>query len=257
MFCNRRVKSCNREGILRENILLIFITVLLGCFVNACATSEKVAGTYGAKLPSASGPARVIHLKLTDDKRAEMSTDYLNRKPAVVETGKWESGKDGNVAVTLTEKEGMSYDTPGVLAFHLQGDLLRAAGYDVEIWGSEGLVLQRQPDITGKVWHLVELRYMNETGLKPGDPAKYCLELFDNGAVYVQADCNKGTGTFELVGNSLSFHLGFARAICLPGSIFDRYTKALEDAASCHVRDGQLYISTGKDGVLMQFAPAR
>jgi heat shock protein HslJ len=242
---------------LRHKILTIFIAAFLGCFMHACATSEKVAGTYGAKLPSASGPGRVIHLKLTDDKRAEMSTDYLNRKPAIVETGKWESGKDGEVAVTLTEKEGMSYDTPGVLAFHLQGDLLRAAEYDHKVWGSEGLVLERQPDITGKVWHMVELRYMNEKGLKPGDPAKYSLELFDNGAVYVQADCNKGTGTFELVGNSLSFHLGFTRAMCLPGSIFDRYTKALEEAVSCHVRDGQLYISTAEDGGVMQFAPAR
>lgn len=241
---------------MRKNILVIFL-ILPGFLIHACATSEKVAGTYGAKLPSASGPGRVIHLKLTDDKRAEMSTDYLNRKPAIVETGKWESGKDGEVAVTLTEKEGMSYDTPGVVAFHLQGDLLRAAGYDVEICGSEGLVLQRQPDITGKVWHLVEMRYMNETGLKPGDPAKYSLELFDNGAVYVQADCNKGTGTFELVGNSLSFHLGFTRAMCLPGSIFDRYTKALDEAVSCHVRDGQLYISTAADDGVMQFAPAR
>jgi hypothetical protein len=71
----------------------------------------------------------------------------------------------GEAAVTLTEKEGMSYCTPGVVAFHLRGDLLRAAGYDVEIWGSEGLVLQRQPDITGKVWHLVEMRHYERNGL--------------------------------------------------------------------------------------------
>lgn len=242
---------------LRQNIPVIFIAVLLWWFIHACATSEKIAGTYGAKLSSASGPGRVIHLKLTDDRRAEISTDYPDRKPVIVETGKWESGKDGKVAVTLTEKEGMSYDNPGVIAFHFQGDLLTAAEYDRKAWGYAGLVLQKQPDITGKVWHLMEIRYTNDTAVKPGDPAKYSLELFDNGAVYLQADCNKGTGTFELVGNSLALRLGFTRSMCLPGSISDRYMKALEEAVSCVVRDGCLYISTAADSGVMQFTPLR
>jgi heat shock protein HslJ len=235
----------------------VMVSLFVFCF-SACATAPPITGTYGAQIPAASGPARIVYLTLTNDKSVEMSTDYLNDRPAVTETGTWESLKGGEISVAITGRDDQMYQKPEVITFRVNGETMEEVGYDQKAGGVEGLVLQKQPDITDREWLLTEIHYFNDAAVKPVTPAHYVLQPFHNGTVLVKADCNRGTGTFELVGKKLTFQkIGYTREICLPGSLSEQYIKALEAAASCMVRDDSLFIySTGDSGVL-KFAPAK
>jgi heat shock protein HslJ len=243
---------------MKLNVLTAIIASLFIFCFSACATAPPIAGTYGTKLPAASSPGRIIHLTLTDDKRVEMSTDYLNDRPAVTETGTWEALKGGDITVVITGKDNQTYEKPEVITFHVNGETMEAVGYDREVRGTEGLSLQKQPDITDREWLLTEIQYFNDAAVKPAAPAHYVLQLFHNGTVLVKADCNRGIGTFLLVGKKLTFlQIGYTREICLPGSLFEQYTKALEAAFSCMVRDGYLFIYSTADSGVLKFAPAK
>jgi heat shock protein HslJ len=240
------------------NVLKAIIASLFIFYFSACATAPPITGTYGTKIPAASSPGRIIHLTLTDDKRVDMSTDYLNDQPAVTETGTWESLKGGEISVVITGRDDQMYEKPEVITFRVNGETIEAVGYDREARGSEGLSLQKQPDITDREWLLTEVHYFNNAEVRTANPAQYVLQLFHNGTVLVKADCNRGTGTFELVGKQLTLHnIGYTREICLPGSLFEQYTEALEAAFSCMVRDEYLFIYSTADSGVLKFAPAK
>jgi heat shock protein HslJ len=240
------------------NVLRAVIASLFIFCLSACATSPPITGTYAAKLPSASSPGRTIHLTLTDDKRVEMSTDYLNDRPAVTETGTWESLKGGDISVAITGRADQTYEKPEVITFRVSGEMMEAVEYDREARGSDGLSLQKQPDITDKEWQLTEMYYFNDAAVKPYNPSGYMLQLFHNGTVLVKADCNRGTGTFVLAGKKLTFQkVGYTREISLPGSLSEQYMKALEAAISCMIRDEYLFIYSTADSGVLKFAPAK
>lgn len=94
-------------------------------------------------LPAADSPGRVITLSLYEDgSRAEMTTDFLNETPLIVETGTWESTEEGKLTVTLTHAEGQGeYATPIVITFDDVDGVLTAVDYDPSLFGTEGLTL--------------------------------------------------------------------------------------------------------------------
>ncbi len=242
----------------KTTIIVNTICTMMLFLTSAFGGSVGPVGIYGAELPSASSPGRRILLSLGPDGRAEMSSDYLNDEPAIVEIGKWESAPDERVIINLTGRPDRQYDTPHVVAFVVQQDGLKAVDYDRAVWGAEGLYLAKQPDITGRVWQLAEIQYSDDTSLIPDDPAKYTLEFSEDGNAFVRADCNRGKGSYLLTGTKLVLKqpMAYTRALCPPGSIFDRYTKALDAAASCLVRDGKLYIAMKADSGILKFDSA-
>jgi heat shock protein HslJ len=166
--------------------------------------------------------------------------------------------KGGDISVSITGRDNQTYEKPESIIFRLSGETMEAVEYDRVARGSEGVVLQKQPDIMDKEWLLTEIQYFNNEVVKPGNPALYTLQLFHNGTVLVKADCNRGAGTFELVGKKLVFEkIGYSREVCLPGSLYGEYIRALDAAVSCMVRDGYLVIySTGDNGIL-KLAPSK
>lgn len=92
-------------------------------------------------LPAADTSGRQITLALSDDGAAEMSTDYLNDEPPIVEIGAWAGSGDETITVTLTGREDLEYDEPTVIVFAVEGDTLTAIDYDEALYGSEGLTL--------------------------------------------------------------------------------------------------------------------
>ena len=241
--------------------LNVFKAVIVSLFIfclSACATSPPITGTYGAKLPAASSPGRIIHLTLSDDKSVDMSTDYLNEQPAVAETGTWEFLKGGEISVVITGRDDQMYEKPEVITFRVNGETIEAVEYNREARGSEGLALQKQPDITDREWLLTEIHSFSNAAVMPVNPAQYVLQLFHNGTVLVKADCNRGTGTFELVGKQLTLHnIGYTREICLPGSLSGQYINALDAAFSCMLRDEYLFIYSAADSGVLKFAPGK
>ncbi len=110
-------------------------------------------------------------------------------------------------------------------------------------------------DIVGVVWRLREIQRTNGQTVVVDEPDKYTLELLPNGQVRIRADCNRGFGSYTMKGSEISFHkTAYTRAACPPGSLFDVYTRNLEEANSYVVKDGNLYITYGIDAGTMKFA---
>ena len=248
-----------------SSIVLLVIT-LLACLATGCATTEPkpeeiallLTGTYGLRLPGDAGPSRVKHLRLSADYKAEMKTISFKGKAAATETGQWAVQPDGSIIVMLTGKEGRQYEKPIIVVFVLQEKGLEAMAYDRDVWGGGEIVFERQPEITGIVWLLQEIRYIDDKVVRPDDPSKYSLALTEDGAVTVQADCNQGAGTYILAGTSISFkNMAYTRAACPPGSRAYQYVRALDTAATCGMDDGHLLIGMGMNSGVMRFVPAR
>jgi heat shock protein HslJ len=245
---------------------LLLMNALLACMAAGCATSAPkpqeiaslLAGTYGTRLPAETGPSRVMHLRLSADYKAELKTVSFKGKAAVTEKGQWEVQPDGSVIVMLTETGGRQYEKPMIVVFVLNRRGLEPINYDRSAWGSGEIVFERQPDIIGIVWHLQEIRYIEDTIVRPYDPSKYSFTLAEDGTVTVQADCNQGKGTYILAGTSISFrNMAFTRAACPPGSHAHQYVRALATAATCGVESGYLLISMEMNSGVMRFAPAQ
>jgi uncharacterized membrane protein/heat shock protein HslJ len=104
-------------------------------------THISLSGKYVAKLRAADSPVRVITLTLEQDNVARMSHDYLNNRPPILQTGTWKTHRDGFVTVWLTNQDGRSISEN--IIFQIQGQLLEAAGYDKNLFGSKGLTLKK------------------------------------------------------------------------------------------------------------------
>lgn len=218
---------------------------------------EGTTGVYGTRLPAADGPGRIIRLRLKPNKTAELLTDYLNEKPAIIENGTWAYLYGRKVRVTLTGNGKRTYEKPQSITFAVDAQGLVAVKYDRDVWGEAGLSLMRNPPVSRPVWRLIQIRYPDRTAVSPEDPAKYVLVLSDDGTVTVLADCNRGMGTYLLAGSALVME-GFAytHRICPENSLFDAYTNALAEASSCMLRDGHLHILFRSDLGTMEFEQA-
>ena len=85
------------------------------------------------------------------------------------------------------------------------------------------------PDIetAGGTWELISLDTPSGAITVP-DPAKYTLELTEDGNAHIVADCNVCNGSYDLSGVNLTMGLmACTRAACAPDSLHDDYLKAL------------------------------
>jgi heat shock protein HslJ len=248
------------------SILALCALVLSGCAMGKGSAAKEppclvapdhLAGLYGMRLTPADSPWQMIRVRLFPGTRAEMITDFLDGKPALIENGLWEC-RSSTVTVKLTGRIGQAYEKPEILKFTIDGEGLTPFEYDRDKWGNEGLHLERNPAVIGIVWRLVQIQYTNNTAVVPDDPAKYALILSQDGTVTVRADCNRGMGTYLMAGPWLLMRKhSYTRMICQENSLYELYTKALESAESCALRDGNLYFTLQGNSGIMKFEPAK
>ncbi len=106
------------------------------------SSQTDFTGVYKASLPAADSPGRDLTLIINADSTAQLSTDYLNGKPPIVEVGNWQDNGDGTFTVTFTGRaDGATYAKPDAITFGLQGNQLTAVTWDRSLYGSQGLVL--------------------------------------------------------------------------------------------------------------------
>ena len=116
-----------------------------GSQTEAAGNGNDFAGAYQATMAAASSPGREITLTLDPAGTVQMSTDFLNDEPPIVETGSWVDNGDGTATVTLTGRDdGTMYDEPTVIIFELADGQLTAVDYDESLFGSAGLTLEKQ-----------------------------------------------------------------------------------------------------------------
>jgi heat shock protein HslJ len=110
---------------------------------------------------------------------------------------------------------------------------------------------------TDRIWQWAGTATPTESLESPA-PERYTLELAANGRLLVQADCNRGTGSFRIGEGTIAFGpIATTRMACPPGSLDARYLADLQRAAAFFVQDGSLHLVLPEDAGTMRFAPER
>ena len=91
---------------------------------------------------------------------------------------------------------------------------------------------------------------MNDTVERPDDASKYTLSFGEDGTASIQADCNRGKGSWTSESKSqLQFgDIASTRALCPPGSISENYLDEFQCVRSYVMEYGHLFLSTMADG---------
>jgi len=121
----------------------------------------------------------------------------------------------------------------------------------------EEAVVEEAPGLGGTSWRLVQIMEMDDSTHVPEDPSSYTLSFSTDGTVNLQADCNRGSGSWMSESASqLAFGpLATTRAMCPPGSLYDVYLAQLGWVRSYVMRDGHLFLATMADGSIIEFEP--
>ncbi len=101
------------------------------------AVASPPVGYYEASLPAASSPGRLIGLTLKSTHDAEMTTDYMNSTPEVLQIGNWSAQEGGKYLVTLITV-GSGNPAKDSLTFKKAENGLVYTGTE---YGSDGLTL--------------------------------------------------------------------------------------------------------------------
>jgi len=112
-------------------------------------------------------------------------------------------------------------------------------------------------ELSGTSWRLVKIMSMDDSVYAPDDPSIYTLDLQAEGKAVIQADCNRGTGswTSEATGQLSFGPIASTRAMCPPGSISEKYMAQFEWVRSYVMKDGYLFLATMADGSIIEFEP--
>ncbi len=111
--------------------------------------------------------------------------------------------------------------------------------------------------LVGPVWQLRQILYSDDTVLTPSDPSRYTVTFGEDGQATVQADCNRGGGSYTADESSVAFGpLMSTRMACPDDSFGTRFLQDLEAAATYLIQDGALHIALKVDTGIMEFTPA-
>ena len=120
------------------------------------------------------------------------------------------------------------------------------------------LVLPGDALLTGTTWSWRETVMSDDKRIKPDAPERYTLLFQPGGAVAVRADCNRGSGRYELNGGSLSFGpMALTRAMCPPGSMDSEFMKQLGGVSGQLFKGDELVLTLKFDSGSMFFATTR
>jgi heat shock protein HslJ len=89
-------------------------------------------------------------------------------------------------------------------------------------------------------------------------PEHYTLELQGGGKALVRADCNRGQAAYKSDGRAITIKVsGMTKAACPPGSLSERYLKALDAAVGQRIRGNSLFLDLPGEGGTMKFVRVR
>ena len=98
-------------------------------------------------------------------------------------------------------------------------------------------------DITGGVWKWHQSLYNNDQKSVPPNPSHYTISFNPDGTINIQADCNRGGGTFSIKGKRISLEVTHTtRAMCPPESLEQAFIKDLNASNIFFFSEGNLYI---------------
>lgn len=111
-------------------------------------------------------------------------------------------------------------------------------------------------DITNIEWQWTSFQDSDspEDRIMVPGPEDYTLAFFADGTYYIKADCNSGSGTYALKGNSLTLDPPVTTLIaCGPESMDGEFLSLLPTVEAAVLEDGQLVLYPGNEGDKMFF----
>ena len=136
-----------------------------------------------------------------------------------------------------------------------------ATSYEIDAEGililrGEGGELRFAPQLTGVLWAWREFAGGDGEIVRPDDPGRYTIHFLDDGKLAIQADCNRGFGTFTVDAPRIDLRVGgLTRMACPPGSHMDRFVRYLDEVNSHVFRNGNLYLALPIDSGILEFVP--
>ncbi len=112
-------------------------------------------------------------------------------------------------------------------------------------------------ELVGPVWQWQRTLMSDGRSITAATPERYTLTFEGGGRVRLRADCNRGSGTYEINGNAMKMGpAALTRMGCPPGSQDGDFALSLSRVASFAVVDGELALKL-VDGATMYFRAGR
>ncbi len=109
-------------------------------------------------------------------------------------------------------------------------------------------------ELAGTAWQLRSIQSMDDNLYVPRPKAKFILWFLPDNSLAVEADCNRGQGSWRQDQSSLSLGpIALTRALCEDSSMQDRFIGDLEYVRSFVINDRRLFLATMADGAILEF----
>ena len=256
--------------LMRLAIVGVIACAVLMMLPRSAAFAAPAMAIYRGDVPAATGPGRKIELRLKADGTMSMISDYRNNRPPITEDGRWNPISVEQIDVIIERKDGVAVG-PTTLHFVKQGDVLQTTPESAAQFGSQGLQLRQTKAAAAPPTAVPVVGTANATGswrweglvssadkIAIEQPERYTLELQGGGKALVRADCNRGQAAYKLDGRAIAIKVsGMTKVACAPGSLSERYLKALEAAVGQRIRGDILFLDLPAEGGTMKFVRAR
>ncbi len=112
-------------------------------------------------------------------------------------------------------------------------------------------------EIVGPVWQWQRTQLGSAPVVVSAAPDRYTLSFQGGGRVNVRADCNRGSGSYDVNGAQIKFGaVALTRMACPPGSQAADFLLTIAQATAYAMDRGELVL-TLSDGASMRFKPAQ
>jgi heat shock protein HslJ len=116
-------------------------------------------------------------------------------------------------------------------------------------------ITQDSNEIVGPVWRWQRTQMADGSGVTPGAPERYSVTFAGGGRVDVRADCNRGTGSYEVTGSTMKIRPATLTKIgCPPDSREAEFVRDLPQVTGYTLRNGELILALPNGGA-MYFRP--
>ena len=256
--------------LMRLAISAIMACALLTMLPRGVAVAAPAMAVYRGDAPAAPGRGRKIELRLKADGTMSMISDYRNNRAPVTEDGRWNAVSVEQIDVIIERRDGVVLG-PDTLHFVKQGDVLQTTPESAAQFGGQSLQLRQARAAVAPLSTVPLVTSTNTSGtwrweglvssaekIAIEQPERYTLELQGGGKALVGADCNRGQATYKSDGRAIAIKIyGMTKVACPPGSLSERYVKALEAAVGQRMRGDMLFLDLPGEGGTMKFVRAR
>ncbi len=118
-------------------------------------------------------------------------------------------------------------------------------------------VLVSGSTLLGPTWEWISSAFSEGLTLTTDDPARYTVQFGADGNAIIQADCNFGSGLYQLTGERVKFDaIGTTKMACPPDSLDSEFLGQLYNLDRYEIEDGELVFFLLEEAGTMRFRTA-